>query len=67
MSRDIEHCPKCEARYSVTIERHGDSSCSNKRCDWTSAQGWSFPKEVKLSKTERIEKLLDEIEKIRNE
>lgn len=42
-------------------------ACCNRKCDWTSEQGGYFPKEVKLTKIERIEKLLDEIEKIRNE
>jgi hypothetical protein len=33
MSRDIEHCPKCEERYGVAIERQGVTYCDEKRCD----------------------------------
>jgi hypothetical protein len=67
MSSNICDCPKCGARYSVSYVIYGSASCDERRCDWTDAQRCNFPKEIKLSKEERISSLLDQIEKIRRE
>lgn len=67
MSRDIIDCPKCGSRYSVAYEGQNKTHCDEKDCNWTITQGWDFPKVKKLSKQDRINSLLDEIEKIRKE